>query len=226
MMVSFFTHYQHSGGRSTDSQLFWAEFWKFNWPPQESGRKFTIFGKEFGKVYVNNNGMLSFENGIQAQSSLPYNLDNTYPEAAIAPFWADVSTYGGSCGRVTVCMDTNLEDINRYVKQVQQYQGVNYSVFEATNSFVVTWEDVCQGNTWNNDRNTFQVALGCDHRDARSCVAVFNYEKMDWATYSAEIGFTLGNQNMYHFEFGELPTSWSSCISILVTNNPLIIYNG
>jgi hypothetical protein len=130
---------------------------------------------DYDKVYVNNNGNLTFGFSNSSFTQLGIIGDTTLP--IIAPFYADVDTrYGG--GTVSYGKTT----------------------FNGRQAFGVTWDDVEGYNLASNFKNSFQVLLV-----NRSDVGqgdfdiVFNYDKIQWDTggmsncIAALVGFGNGS---------------------------------
>ncbi|XP_065116699.1 uncharacterized protein [Paramisgurnus dabryanus] len=154
---------------------------------------FVYFGRTYSTIYVNNNGLLSFNQAIP--ESNPY----TFPsggEDLIAPLWTELDDYGLGAYYYQEYTFGNVltratEDIKRY------YPGVS---FNATWVFVATWDYV---NTW--DQNTFlqhsapsisfQAVL---ISDGVSSFILMNYGDMSTIVYQTEAGYdTVGSTHYF-----------------------------
>ncbi|NWH38575.1 TECTA protein, partial [Chloropsis hardwickii] len=73
---------------------------------------FTFYGKTYQTVFVNNNGVISFDEPVRQYTPDPFPLADGHP--FVAPFWADVDNVLG--GDIFYCQTTNpvlLQDISR-----------------------------------------------------------------------------------------------------------------
>ncbi|WP_069471546.1 nidogen-like domain-containing protein [Candidatus Marithrix sp. Canyon 246] len=152
------------------------------------GFSINFFGKDYDKLYINNNGNLTFNNSNYQYWPSP--LKST-GRKIIAPFWADADTRCNGSGTV-------------------KYGISNVNGFRA---FGVTWENVrhyrCYRNT--NKVNTFQVIiiersdLGSGQFDIE-----FNYDNIQWQVSEDHVGnpARIGYSNGTNVHF-ELPGSGS-----------------
>jgi hypothetical protein len=145
------------------------------------GFNINFFGKDYNKLYINNNGNLTFQGSLGSYT--PRSLKSA-GRPIIAPFWADVHTRCGGSGTV-------------------KYGLSNVNGFRA---FGVTWENVRHYSCGRARKvNTFQVIiiersdLGSSQFDLE-----FNYDGIQWETghasggsnglggHSARIGYSNG----------------------------------
>ena len=174
----------------------------------------NFFGLDFSSVYLNNNGNLTFD-GPQSTFT-PFGLTADTGIPIIAPFFADVYTFGAS----------GLASYGFGTVQETNAQGVlqNYNAFGAT------WTNVDYfADTTGSKQNTFQVLL-IDRSDtgAGNFDIEFNYKQIQWETgndsggsnglggSSATVGYSNGSG--VTGTFFELPGSGSPG-SFLDTNS-------
>ncbi|MDR2015633.1 MAG: PEP-CTERM sorting domain-containing protein [Azoarcus sp.] len=132
---------------------------------------FTVnfFGNEYSRLYVNNNGNVTFDYALGIYT--PFELTNTN-RVIIAPFFADVDTrYAGS--------------------------PVTYGVgeYNGQSAFGVNWVNVdyYASSSSHTARNSFQLIL-VDRSDIDSgdFDIVFNYDSIQWETGTASNGSPAG----------------------------------
>ncbi|NXW66419.1 TECTA protein, partial [Eurystomus gularis] len=140
---------------------------------------FTFYSKEYRSLYVNNNGVISFDTRVSQYTPDPFPLADGRP--FVAPFWADVNNVKG--GDVFYRQTTEpalleriTEDINRYFPTIP---------FRATWAFVATWDHVAYYGTESQKGNTFQAALTTNTE--RSFI-ILNYWDIQWTTGVASGG--------------------------------------
>ena len=123
----------------------------------------NFFGNSRTQAYVGSNGYVTFNSGQTGYS--PVGLGGSYSgQPVIAPFYADVdNSRGGTIGYGT-------------------------GTFNGRNAFGATWTNVgVFGGSTDDKRNTFQLLL-VDRADtgAGNFDIVFNYDKIQWETGSAQ----------------------------------------
>lgn len=125
-------------------------------------------GRQFGSVWVNNNGNLTFDGSMSTYT--PFDL-TTSSQAVIAPFFADVDTRGQGSGIATA----------------------GRTSFEGHRAFCANWDHVGYYSQGADRVNTFQVLL-VDRSDvsAGDFDIVFNYTGIEWDTGSASGGISAG----------------------------------
>ncbi len=130
------------------------------------GLPFTLnfFGTNYGALYVNNNGNVTFDNYLSAYT--PFGLNGT-SRVIIAPYFADVDTRGTGSGLVT-------------------YGATTYG---GRSAFCVNWVNVGYYSSHTDKLNSFQLLLierfdtGPGNFDI-----LFNYDKVLWETGDASSG--------------------------------------
>ncbi|XP_073670392.1 uncharacterized protein [Paramisgurnus dabryanus] len=156
-------------------------------------RPFVYFGRTYNLIYVNYNGLLSFNQPIIED---PYTFPYNGSQDVIAPLWADFDDYGIIAFYYQQYTSGNVltratEDIKHY------YPGVS---FNATWVFVVTWDYV-----QTTDLNTFlqhsapsvsfQAVL---ISDGVSSFTLMNYGNMSVINYPVEAGYdTIGSTHYF-----------------------------
>ncbi|KAM6370751.1 alpha-tectorin [Pluvialis apricaria] len=142
---------------------------------------FIFFGAPYRSVYVNNNGVISF-NALVSQFT-PEAFPLTDGRAFVAPFWADV--HNGIRGEIYYRESTDPELLRRASKDIRKHFK-DMSSFSAIWIFIVTWEEVTfYGGSSTTPVNTFQAVL---ITDGVSSFALFNYHEISWTTGTASGG--------------------------------------
>ncbi|XP_033119207.1 sushi domain-containing protein 2-like [Anneissia japonica] len=154
---------------------------------------FPFFQDIYWIIYVNENGLISFEHEVGEYSYIPLvfpqgpandgndNDEDPDERIIIAPFWANVDAT--SIGSVYYREDRTQTTLQRVSDDIRQY-FVLASDFTANWAFVVTWVGVTfNGYNPNNPdtipTNTFQTVLTTD--GFRSYV-LFIYDTITWTT--------------------------------------------
>ena len=139
-------------------------------PPSDDGSiqvnlnfPFNFMGTTYTSVWINNNGNLSFDSSISTFTPIDFPVVGF---KMIAPFWADVHTFGTS-GKVW---------------------------FRQTNSkLIVIWEKVGYFPFQNDKLSTFQVVISRREQNLSGLGNVcFCYADMDWTSGWASGGFPTG----------------------------------
>lgn len=141
--------------------------------PVALGFNYTLFGTTYDSLYINNNGNVSFGDGISA-------FVPTGPTGAnapvISPWFGDVDTRGARSGVVRYQLDT-------------------------PGQLVVTWDNVGYYDRRDNLLNSFQLVLRSDNYvipNGEGQIGFF-YKTMDWirtdTSTTAAIGFGDGDGN-------------------------------
>ncbi|CAF0974524.1 unnamed protein product [Brachionus calyciflorus] len=168
--------------------------------------KFPFFENFYNKLWVNTNGLISFDRGVREVES-PIFPNNKF--VCISPFWSDIDT--------TFQGDIFYRQIsNKEILSKIEYEIIDalyeYETFKPNWAFVVTWLEVpeFQINKTNNlITNTFQVVLTTNTTQS---FTIFNYEKLLWSTYSTQSGFNAGDG----IRFFNLPGTFSESVKELV----------
>lgn len=138
------------------------------------GFNYTLFGTTYNSVYINNNGSVSFGDGVPAYNPVgPTGLD----APIISPFFADVDTRNPASGVVHYQLDT-------------------------PGQLVVTWDNVGAYDRRGDAFNSFQLVLRSDDFATPTGEGQigFFYKTMDWQATDtgaslAAVGFGDGNGN-------------------------------
>ncbi|XP_041370957.1 sushi domain-containing protein 2-like [Gigantopelta aegis] len=187
---------------------------------------FPFFNKSHNKLFVNNNGVISFLKELKTYKPEDFPLQNETP--IVAPFWADVDvTIGGTVyyreSEDPVILAKATNEITQYFHSLRR--------FKAAWVFIATWDNVgfygATDKTGKSKRNTFQAVLITD--SVRSFV-IFNYNKIEWTTGSnsggstntglggnpAQAGFNAGDKKTYR----EIPGARNhSVVNLTLTTN-------
>ncbi|XP_070175802.1 sushi domain-containing protein 2-like [Littorina saxatilis] len=172
---------------------------------------FPFFAKRHDKLYVNNNGVISFLQNLRIYRPEDFPLTDNTP--LIAPYWADVDVQkvGGTVWYRQTLAKAILE---RADQDVHAYSSA-YKRFRSSWAFVATWEEVGYYGaveSGKNKRNTFQCVLVTD---GTLSFVIINYSRIEWTTGSnshgtpetglggnpAQAGFNAGDGvNFYEIE--------------------------
>eukprot|EP00063_Salmo_salar_P017752 XP_013992587.1 PREDICTED: alpha-tectorin-like [Salmo salar] len=162
---------------------------------------FIYFNNPYRSIYVNNNGVISFE--VQVSQFTPEAFPLGDSRSFIAPLWADV--HNGIRGDVYYRESTDPELLERATQDIRKYFK-NMPTFTATWIFITTWHQVTfYGGSQTTPVNTFQVVL---ISDGLSCFSMFNYGEINWSTGTASGGDPLtglgGSTAQSGFNGGEI----------------------
>lgn len=126
---------------------------------------FTLYGTAFTKVFINNNGNLSFDRLFSNFTASGFPVSN-FP--MVAPFWGDVDTG------------------NPYNPIGQVY----YKMLPGNNTLAVTWDNVGYYNENADKLNSFQVLISDGTNGAMGLGnnVCFAYDDMQWTTGDASGG--------------------------------------
>ncbi|XP_033127116.1 sushi domain-containing protein 2-like isoform X2 [Anneissia japonica] len=161
-------------------------------------RDFPYFDSNHRSLFVNDNGILSFNKLVEAYEADPFPLDDN--RRLIAPYWADVDLSKGT-GSVFYREITNDEEVfDRATKEVLRVFGGELGLKKFTTKwiFIATWENVPYFYlTGVGDRyNTFQTVL---ITDGVLSFVMFNYGQLEWTTglsSGGEDGLAKGNKSV------------------------------
>ncbi|XP_073457798.1 sushi, nidogen and EGF-like domain-containing protein 1 isoform X1 [Aquarana catesbeiana] len=200
-------------------------------PPSDDGvngpitlsTKLTLFGNASTIIYVDNNGLLSFNTSISAftPNKLPV-LGGSNP--FVAPFWADVDN--AIAGDIYYRQSTDTDLLSRATSDIRSYFSL--PTFSATWVFVATWSNVAYyGSTAvSSTVNTFQAVL---ITNASLTFAMFNYASIHWTTGTSSGGDSKGTggtpalagvNSGYKVGYYQIPSSLTTeIINISSTSN-------
>eukprot|EP00079_Xenopus_tropicalis_P019607 XP_012809475.1 PREDICTED: mucin-4-like isoform X3 [Xenopus tropicalis] len=180
----------------------------------------SIFGKSFSSLYIDTNGLISFNLPIYTYTPahLPA-IGNMF----IAPFWADV--YNVFQSDIYYRESTEASLLSQATSDIRRYfHNMNFS---AKWVFVVTWHKVPYFGSSSSKVNTFQAVITTD---GNLTYVMFNYGDIEWTTGTASGGSSvsglggipaLAGINSGNFTgFYEIPGSMSaSIINLASTSN-------
>ncbi|CAG9854211.1 unnamed protein product [Phyllotreta striolata] len=115
----------------------------------------VFFGNTYDTIYVNTNGILSFQTDIPQFINIEFPLD--YP--IIAPFYSNVDTR--TAGQVSYYETEHPGLIQRATENIHE-SFLNFADFQATSLFIVTWQGVGYYNNGVDKLNTYQVVISTD----------------------------------------------------------------
>ncbi|XP_018565224.1 nidogen-2 [Anoplophora glabripennis] len=115
----------------------------------------VFFGIPFETIYVNSNGLLSFQTEIPQFINIQFPLD--YP--IIAPFYSNVDTR--KAGTISYYETDKPSLLQRATENVHEAY-INSADFQATSLFIVTWDGVGYYKEGEDKVNTYQVVIITD----------------------------------------------------------------
>ncbi|KAI0226949.1 Sushi, nidogen and EGF-like domain-containing protein 1 [Lamellibrachia satsuma] len=140
---------------------------------------FKYYNKINHRLYVNTNGLISFNGQISTYTPRWFPQKSYY---AIAPYWADVDTRVNK-GRIYYRKSINQPYIGKLSAFVQKEFSNN---FKATWFFVATWHRVTfYGGSSTTPMSTFQVVIVANRAES---YVMFNYGDIAWTTGKASKG--------------------------------------
>jgi hypothetical protein len=170
--------------------------------PVNLGWNFSLFGTIYNKVYINNNGNITFNAGLSAYT--PGGFPITTP--MIAAFWADVDTRNPASGSAW------------------------YKVYP--DRLVVTWNYVGYFSNHADKKNTFQLVIKANTDPGFTGNDVlFSYDDMQWTTgdvsggtngfggSAATVGVNRGN-NVDYIQTGRFNINSSQPPNVPTTGSP------
>ena len=164
---------------------------------------FPFYQKSFTDLFVNTNGLVSFNRSITSFVPQPFPLDNVI---TVAPFWADVDTRNGGNIYYREIIDQRI--LNLISQDIQRAFSTFYN-FRVAWAFVTTWDEVAAYRGSSRNNNTFQVVLATN---GRYSFTIFNYGRLMWSLGTAssgthaQAGFNAGDGKTYYV----LPGSFTS----------------
>ncbi|XP_048027196.1 sushi, nidogen and EGF-like domain-containing protein 1 isoform X2 [Megalobrama amblycephala] len=119
---------------------------------------FTYFGRKYNYIYVNNNGLLTFNQPVQEADPIIIPIHGA--EDFIAPFWTDLDDIG--LGKYWYQQYTSGSVLTRATQDINQY--FPHIGFTASSVFVATWDyantgDINVFNLRSAPTITFQAVL-------------------------------------------------------------------
>ncbi|XP_077196888.1 alpha-tectorin-like [Paroedura picta] len=190
-------------------------------PPVPISEDFYFFAHKFRSLYVNNNGVVSFDNPVSQYTPDPFPL--TDGRAFVAPFWADVDN------RITGEVYYRQSQDQQLLQRVTTDIGVYFprETFVATWVFVATWDRVAFYGSLSSKVNTFQAVLTSD---GHLSFILLHYQDIQWTSGKAsggdeftglggtpaQAGFNNGDAKNYF----NIPGSWTpGIINVSSTSN-------
>ncbi|KAL8220175.1 UNVERIFIED_CONTAM: hypothetical protein K2H54_040035 [Gekko kuhli] len=193
-------------------------------PPIPISENFYFFTQKFRSLYVNNNGVVSFENSVSQFTPDPFPL--TDGRAFVAPFWADVDNR--ITGEVYYRESQDEQLLQRVTADVNVYFPTE--TFVATWVFVATWDRVAFYGSLSSKVNTFQAVLTSN---GHLSFIMLHYQDIQWTSGKAsgedaftgqggtpaQAGFNNGDAKHYF----NIPGSWTpSIINVCSTSNVMV----
>jgi hypothetical protein len=178
---------------------------------------FIFYGQERTSLFVDNNGLISFDSGISQYTPVGMSAAS-FP--AIAPYWADVDTRGtGQVWYGTRSDPTLLASLSSRIS----------STFHGNRAFVATWDRVGYYGAHTDKVNSFQAVLIADA--IGNSWVFFNYDGLQWTTGDASggsggLGGTPGSVGFSNGAGTYVQTAESLTSAVLNTHDSLTQVNG
>ncbi|KAK7135070.1 hypothetical protein R3I93_018238 [Phoxinus phoxinus] len=155
---------------------------------------FMFFGRMYNNTYVNNNGLLTFNQPLP--EAHPYPFPTHGSEDFIAPLWTELDDIG--IGRYSYQQYTNGSVLTRASQEINQY--FPHKGFSASWVFVATWDyvqtsDVNVLNLHSAPAITFQVVL---ISGGGYSFILMNYGDCAATYYPVEAGYDTISSTDYH----------------------------
>ncbi|XP_056399830.1 sushi, nidogen and EGF-like domain-containing protein 1 [Hyla sarda] len=174
-----------------------------------------LFGKTYSSIYLNNNGLLSFNRPI-------INVRfQTFLIPILAPYWSDIDN--------SACTGCHIyyREVNQTEAELMQRATDDLKAhfrlyqFSASWMFVSTWENVPYLNSVSGKVNTFQAVL---ISDGKLTFLLFNYLDLQWPfLYNGEQEGPVSYAGLNNEDFSisyQLPNSQSiSIVQLNATSN-------
>ena len=134
----------------------------------------NFYGTTYTGLYLNNNGNVTFSSAMGTYT--PYALVGPTGNPIIAPYFADVDTWGGAATPTLGGTSTGSNLL---------YWDLDTS----SNIYTATWDDVGYYSSYTDLLNAFQLALiNRDDTGTGNFDIVFRYEDINWTTGGASGG--------------------------------------
>lgn len=189
----------------------------------------NFFGTSWNNIYVNNNGNITFSNGLYEYT--PGAIGTGFTAPIIAPFWGDVDTRSGGFDFDFDYDSLDDIDFSDYLDDFGSASGIEsgfvtptpggnsrgtnltwYDLDPATGTITITWDDVGYFSTHTDKLNAFQLQLKSTGNGNFNITYI--YEDINWVTGDASggegglggevarAGFSAGDgSNYYEFYF-------------------------
>nr|XP_022317554.1 sushi domain-containing protein 2-like [Crassostrea virginica] len=147
---------------------------------------FKFFGRNKSSLFVNNNGLITFD--AQLDKYKPQSFPLTENTPLIAPFWADVDvSQSWSKGNVWYRQEHNATLLDQASKEIQNY-FISQQKFQANWLFIATWHKVGFYSALGPGRNKFNTFQTVLVKNEKRSFVIFNYQQIDWTTGSNSLG--------------------------------------
>ncbi|XP_050403015.1 uncharacterized protein LOC126819177 [Patella vulgata] len=135
---------------------------------------FEFYGNKYSKLYINDDGVISFITPLNIFDVQGTWTSNTKPFICI--YCTDIYVQNG--GNVFYHLRTDSTTISNISSDLRQYQEINPD-YNPGWVFVATWESVKSyaNNTSEGTGNTFQVIVASD---GNTSVVIFQYQTLNW----------------------------------------------
>nr|XP_020828090.1 alpha-tectorin-like [Phascolarctos cinereus] len=135
---------------------------------------FSFFGITYRGVYVNTNGLISFEEPVNKFTPRAFPLEDG--QAFVAPFWADVTTVDK--GQVWYRESQQPRLLSRASRELATaFPGSPATILHSL--FVATWDHVPFYGSYTHQVNTFQAVLALG---AGASYVLLRYGDIQWTT--------------------------------------------
>lgn len=135
-----------------------------------------FFGETYTSLFVNNNGNLTFNQGLYNYTPDEIGAGTGFP--VIAAFWADVDTRVNDESIIPLTPTPGGNS--------QGYDSVYYDLDTVNGVFTATWDDVGYFSRYTDKLNAFQIQLV--NRGDGDFDIVYRYEDINWTTGNASGG--------------------------------------
>uniref|UniRef100_A0A672NI49 NIDO domain-containing protein n=1 Tax=Sinocyclocheilus grahami TaxID=75366 RepID=A0A672NI49_SINGR len=190
----------------SDMLVFYLSLGCYNSPRIPLLQPFVYFGREYDKIFVNNNGDLTFDEPFYWYN--PYYFPAYLNRHIIAPLWTDIYNY--EKGTISYRQVTDAHLLNRASRDINKY--FPNLKFSATWVFIATWDKVPYfGNR--EAESTFQVVLVSGKNMS---FTLMHYDYIT-STQSVESGFdTINSTNFFSIPVSDIANlSYTSNVNVM-----------
>ena len=170
-----------------------------------NGWKF--FNTNYTNMFVNSNGILTFEQSFNMNNSLEFSLS----VPIIAPFWSHINTTAG--GQIFYRQSNSAIDLQKSKTDVALFD-IRFSSFNPINCYIITWYQIAANGADIATNNTFQAVITTD---SEKTFLIFNYDKLMWPNqkFSTDVfvGYS-GGENRNSFQYEDSFTNRVTSISL------------
>jgi len=181
---------------------------------------FPFFNKSYDSLFINTNGLISFENGVSQYSPIQFPLQSVI---GVSPYWTDINTLTGGDVFYREVLDPNL--LSQFATEIRRAFPSLYN-FRPTWAYMSTWYQVAAyeyGIQRPQFNNTFQAVVVTN---GQYSFTIYNYENLMWPNSlinkKVQAGFNAGDGVTYYTING----SFTDKIPMILSNSSNVGIDG